>query len=153
MSKIFKENTNNSNTNNLEDKSIEEDKALEAEYDQKIEKFMKLCLSKEQYKLFEEVKTQKQEMEKDDGIELSIEAYINRLKIYKYNLDNKTNLNENNTKEKEKSTKKIQTTRRIGRSKTTYLKKEKDNSQEGTENYFLNTSKNSVYIYEYQEII
>ena len=149
MSKYFKDNTNNSNTNNLEDKSIEEDKALEAEYVQKIEKFLKLCLPKEKYKLLEEVRTQRPELEKDDGTELSSETYINRLKIYKYNLDNNTN----QESPKEKLIKKNQAARRIARSKTSLVNLNKDNMQESHENYLLNNNKNSVYIYEYQEII
>ena len=149
MSRYFKDNTNNSNTNNLEDKSIEEDKALEAEYVQKIEKFLKLCLPKEKYKLLEEVRTQRPELEKDDGTELSSETYINRLKIYKYNLDNNTN----QESPKEKLIKKNQAARRIARSKTSLVNLNKDNMQESHENYLLNNNKNSVYIYEYQEII
>ena len=149
MSRYFKDNTNNSNTNNLEDKSIEEDKALEAEYVQKIEKFLKLCLPKEKYKLLEEVRTQRPELEKDDGTELSSETYINRLKIYKYNLDNNTN----QESPKEKLIKKNQAARRIARSKTSLVNLDKDNMQESHENYLLNNNKNSVYIYEYQEII
>ena len=149
MSRYFKDNTNNSNTNNLDDKSIEEDKALEAEYTQKIDKFMKLCLPKEKYKLLEEVKSQRQEPEKDDGIELSAETYINRLKIYKYNLDD----NKNQANQKERVVKKSQAPRRMARSKTSRVNLDKDNSTEGKENYLLNTNKNSVYIYEYQEII
>ena len=149
MSRYFKDNTNNSNTNNLEDKSIEEDKALEAEYVQKIEKFLKLCLPKEKYKLLEEIRTQRPELEKDDGTELSSETYINRLKIYKYNLDNNTN----QESPKEKLIKKNQAARRIARSKTSLVNLDKDNMQESHENYLLNNNKNSVYIYEYQEII
>ena len=149
MSRYFKDNTNNSNTNNLEDKSIEEDKALEAEYVQKIEKFLKLCLPKEKYKLLEEIRTQRPELEKDDGTELSSETYINRLKIYKYNLDNNTN----QESPKEKLIKKNQAARRIARSKTSLVNLNKDNMQESHENYLLNNNKNSVYIYEYQEII
>ena len=149
MSRYFKDNTNNSNTNNLEDKSIEEDKALEAEYVQKIEKFLKLCLPKEKYKLLEEIRTQRPELEKDDGTELSSETYINRLKIYKYNLDNSTN----QESPKEKLIKKNQAARRIARSKTSLVNLDKDNMQESHENYLLNNNKNSVYIYEYQEII
>ena len=149
MSRYFKDNTNNSNTNNLEDKSIEEDKALEAEYVQKIEKFLKLCLPKEKYKLLEEIRTQRPELEKDDGTELSSETYINRLKIYKYNLDNNTN----QESPKEKLIKKNQAARRIARSKTSFVNLDKDNMQESHENYLLNNNKNSVYIYEYQEII
>ena len=149
MSRYFKDNTNNSNTNNLEDKSIEEDKALEAEYVQKIEKFLKLCLPKEKYKLLEEIRTQRPELEKDDGTELSPETYINRLKIYKYNLDNNTN----QESPKEKLIKKNQAARRIARSKTSLVNLDKDNMQESHENYLLNNNKNSVYIYEYQEII
>ena len=149
MSRYFKDNTNNSNTNNLEDKSIEEDKALEAEYVQKIEKFLKLCLPKEKYKLLEEIRTQRPELEKDDGTELSSETYINRLKIYKYNLDNNTN----QESPKEKLIKKNQAARRIARSKTSLVNLDRDNMQESHENYLLNNNKNSVYIYEYQEII
>ena len=149
MSIYFKDNTNNSNTNNLEDKSIEEDKALEAEYVQKLEKFLKLCLPKEKYKLLEEIRTQRPELEKDDGTELSSETYINRLKIYKYNLDNNTN----QESPKEKLIKKNQAARRIARSKTSLVNLDKDNMQESHENYLLNNNKNSVYIYEYQEII
>ena len=149
MSRYFKDNTNNSNTNNLEDKSIEEDKALEAEYVQKIEKFLKLCLPKEKYKLLEEIRTQRPELEKDDGTELSSETYINRLKIYKYNLDNNTN----QESPKEKLIKKNQAARRIARSKTSLVNLDKVNMQESHENYLLNNNKNSVYIYEYQEII
>ena len=152
MSRFFKENNNNSNTNNLEDKSIEEDKDMEAEYTQKIEKFLKICLPKEQYTLLEEIKAQKVEPEKDDGMELSTETYINRLKNYKFNLEN-NNENANNSKEKEKPMKKNQAMRRLGRSKTSRVIQDKDNLQEGTENYFINTNKNSIYIYEYQEII
>ena len=149
MSRYFKDNTNNSNTNNLEDKSIEEDKALEAEYVQKIEKFLKLCLPKEKYKLLEEIRTQRPELEKDDGTELSSETYINRLKINKYNLDNNTN----QESPKEKLIKKNQAARRIARSKTSLVNLDKVNMQESHENYLLNNNKNSVYIYEYQEII
>ena len=145
MSKYFKDTNNSSNIQ--EDKSIEEDKAFEAEYAQKIEKFMNMCLSKEQLKLFEEVKKQNNELEKDDGVELSVETYINRLKIYKSNLD----LNTNTNNKPERLKRRNLSTRRQIRSKTSKLNHDKENGAQ--ERYYLSKNKNAVYIYEYQEII
>ena len=146
---FFKE--NNNSTANQEDKSIEEDKALEIEYVQKIEKFMKLCLSKEQYKLFEEVKTQREEPEKDNGVELSVDTYINRLKIYKNDLEPTLKVN----KKQEREVKKTQISRRQMRAKTSNvsINIEKESPDDGPEKVYLNKNKNSVYIYEFQEII
>ena len=146
---FFKE--NNNSTANQEDKSIEEDKALEIEYVQKIEKFMKLCLSKEQYKLFEEVKTQREEPEKDNGVELSVDTYINRLKIYKNDLEPTLKVN----KKQEREVKKTQISRRQMRAKTSKvsINIEKESPDDGPEKVYLNKNKNSVYIYEFQEII
>ena len=142
---------NNNSTANQEDKSIEEDKALEIEYVQKIEKFMKLCLSKEQYKLFEEVKTQREEPEKDNGVELSVDTYINRLKIYKNDLEPTLKVN----KKQEREVKKTQISRRQMRAKTSNvsINIEKESPDDGPEKVYLNKNKNSVYIYEFQEII
>ena len=124
----------------------DEDKILKEEHAQKINKFMKICLTPEQYKLYEETKNKKQDIEKDDGIELTSEIYINRLKSYKYNKD----YNENIMREKAK--KKPNTSRRRTRSKTT-LHHEIENQKDDNNTYFLNANKNLVYIYEYQEII
>jgi hypothetical protein len=106
---------------------------------------MKICLTPEQYKLFEEIKNNKQDIEKDDGIEITSEIYINRLKSYKYNQ------NYNNIIRKEKRNKKTNTSRRKTRARTS-LHNEIEN-QKDDNSYFLNTNKNLVYIYEYQEII
>ena len=134
MSKYFKEFKN-------EDKITEEDKIFETEYFQKIEKFMKICLSREQQKLYEETKKEKYQIEKDNGKVISVEEYINRLKSYKYNIGDIKDYF------KERSTKKSHTSRRQIRSKTS-KEKEKENNT-----YYLNKNKNSVYVYEYQEII
>ena len=123
----------------------DDDKILKEEQDQKINKFMKICLTPEQYKLFEEIKNNKQDIEKDDGIEITSEIYINRLKSYKYNQ------NYNNIIRKEKRNKKANTSRRKTRARTS-LHNEIEN-QKDDNSYFLNTNKNLVYIYEYQEII
>ena len=123
----------------------DDDKILKEEQDQKLNKFMKICLTPEQYKLFEEIKNNKQDIEKDDGIEITSEIYINRLKSYKYNQ------NYNNIIRKEKRNKKTNTSRRKTRARTS-LHNEIEN-QKDDNSYFLNTNKNLVYIYEYQEII
>ena len=136
-----------------DDKSSEEDKdkIFETEHVQKIEKFMKLYLTPEQMKLFVEVKKEKKELEKDDGVELSSDIYINRLKSYKFNKSgNNTNNITNNNNIKERLKKKFQSARRFSRSKTYSVIHEKENPNEGL---FLRNSKNSIYIYEYQEII
>ena len=117
--KIFKV---NNNVDNQDDKNMEEDKELEAEHAQKIKEFMKLFLSKEQYKLFEEVKTQKEEIEKDNGIELSVDTYINRLKIYKSDLEITPKIK----KEQESVVKKLQITHRQVRSKTSKINIDKE---------------------------
>ena len=143
MTKNLKDNTNDSNTSN------EDDKIYQAEYAQKIEKFMKTCLSKEQYELFEETKMVRDEIERDNGIELSSEVYINRLKIYKNNIDNNENYLNNY---KEIVMKKARIKRLQVRSKTSKFNQEKDN-KEGNENFYLKNNKNSVNIYEYQEVI
>ena len=134
MSKYFKEFKN-------EDKITEEDKIFETEYFQKIEKFMKICLSREQQKIYEEAKKEKYQIEKDNGKVISAEEYINRLKSYKYNIGDIKDYF------KERSTKKSHTSRRQIRSKTS-----KENEKENNI-YYLNKNKNSVYLYEYQEII
>ena len=140
--------------NTQDDKSEEEDKIFEAEYALRLEKFMKLCLTSEQMKLFEEVKKERKEIEKDDGIELSSELYINRLKSYKFNI-NENNTDNNNiiNNNKERLKKKFKSTRRLPRSKTSHVIHDKENQNEGNKNYYLSKNKNSVYIYEYQEII
>ena len=146
--KIFKV---NNNVDNQDDKNMEEDKELEAEHAQKIKEFMKLFLSKEQYKLFEEVKTQKEEIEKDNGIELSVDTYINRLKIYKSDLEITPKIK----KKQESVVKKLQITHRQVRSKTSKINIDKESFADDKEKIYLNKNKNknTVYIYEYQEII
>ena len=138
--------------NTQDDKSEEEDKIFEAEYALKIEKFMKLCLTPEQMKLFEEVKKERKEIEKDDGVELSSEIYINRLKSYKFNINENNTDNNNININKERVKKKFKSSR-LPRSKTSRVIHEKENQNEGNNNYYLSKNKNSVYIYEYQEII
>ena len=143
MTRNIKDNTNDSNL------SLEEDKIFQAEYAQKIEKFMKTCLSREQHELFEQTKMIKEEIEKDNGIEISSERYINRLKIYKKNIDDDENYLSNY---KENMLKKTRSKRLQVRSKTTKLNQDKDNNNEN-DNLYLKANKNLVYIYEYQEII
>ena len=62
-------------TINLKENDQEDSKEEQA---QKIIKFMKLFLPPEQFKLFIEAKNEKIELEKDNGIELSSETYINK---------------------------------------------------------------------------
>ena len=131
--------------NNQEEQNLEEDKSLEEEYYDKIIKFMKMCLSPEQFKIFEGLKKEKKILENDDGIEITPEIYINRLKNYKYN-----NINYNISK-KERANKKNNTSRKPVRSKTSHHDNEYHKEENNT--YYLNKNKNSVYIYEYQEII
>ena len=131
--------------NNQEEQNLEEDKSLEEEYYDKIIKFMKMSLSPEQFKIFEGLKKEKKILENDDGIEITPEIYINRLKSYKYN-----NINYNISK-KERANKKNNTSRKPVRSKTSHHDNEYHKEENNT--YYLNKNKNSVYIYEYQEII
>lgn len=131
--------------NNREEQHLEEDKSLEEEYYEKIIKFMKMCLSPEQFKIFEGLKKNQNNLENDDGIEITSEIYINRLKSYKFN-----NIN-NNMIKKERANKKNYTSRKQIRAKTSYH--DIENHKEENYTYYLNKNKNSVYIYEYQEII
>ena len=137
-------------TINLKENDQEDSKEEQA---QKIIKFMKLFLPPEQFKLFIEAKNEKIELEKDNGIELSSEAYINRLKSYKFNKNN----NNNFIIKKEKINKKNFTSRRQTKSKTSihhdFESQNERNKNNSNNSFFFNNNKASVYIYEYQEII
>lgn len=135
ISKIFKENSKDENDYNDEDN----------EYFEKIEKYFKLYLTKEQLRLLEDIKKQNSGIETDDGIEITAENYIKRIQIYKY-----INNNETQNQDIKKFEKKHN--RRLMRSKTS-KKNYTDSLDESNEYYYQNKNKNSIYIYEYQEII
>ena len=135
ISKIFKENSKDENDDNDEDN----------EYFEKIEKYFKLYLTKEQLRLLEDIKKQNSGIETDDGIEITAENYIKRIQIYKY-----INNNETQNQDIKKFEKKHN--RRLMRSKTS-KKNYTDSLDESNEYYYQNKNKNSIYIYEYQEII
>ena len=123
------------------------------EYSEKIEKFFKMFLTKEQFKKLEEIKSQKQHivyLERDDGNEITVENYINRIKSYK---NNNNNLNENNkinNTNNERIIRRNQTRRQI-RSKTYKifnLESLNENGQlfgHNQELNFMNQNRNSLY--------
>ena len=137
-------------------RNIKIEKMIENENATKIERFMSKYLTKEEYKSFEDMKERDSSFDTDDENDkmLSSETYISRIKNFKLVYDNNYQLRKKsshsqsqifNSAPSRKSSKKIN-----------FVRKEKDKEKEETDNYEnlqATHNKNTVYIYEYQEII
>ena len=137
-------------------RNIKIEKMIENENATKIERFMSKYLTKEEYKSFEDMKERDSSFDTDDENDkmLSSETYISRIKNFKLVYDNNYQLRKKsshsqsqifNSAPSRKSSKKIN-----------FGRKEKDKEKEETDNYEnlqATHNKNTVYIYEYQEII
>ena len=126
------------------------EKMIESENATKIERFMKKYLTKEEYKTFEEMKESEEYIITDEYEKaITSEVYVNRIKNFKMVEENqqihKKNSRSYNSVPSRKSSKSIN-----------MIKKDKDKEKEDADNYEnlqATHNKNTVYIYEYQEII
>ena len=119
-----------------ENRNLEVEKMIEAENASKIDRFMKKYLTKEEFSLFEEMKQKEKYTETDnDDTYITPETYINRLKNYKYTSNELISKKKVVVNIYQQSSKKIVF-----------------NKDDNFENIQATHNKNTVCIYEYQEI-
>jgi len=132
-----------------ENRNFEIEKMIEGENSIKIENFLKKYLTKEEY---EEIKRNDIYLEtnEEDKI-ITPEIYISRLKNFKMNTTNEQIIRKKRSNSFYHSAPSRKSSKNIG-----FLNKEKEKEKEETENFEnlqAKHNKNTVYIYEYQEII
>ena len=123
------------------------EKMIESENATKIDNFMGKYLTKEEYRMFEELKLNNN-FENDDS-EITPQIYIERLKNFQNSIPKKSPT-------RRKTSNLYHSPSRKSSKKLGFLSREKEKEKEESENYEslqATHNKNIVYIYEYQEVI
>lgn len=136
------------NVDEEENRNLEVQKMIETENASKVERFMTKYLTKEEFLLYEEMKQNDKYIENDnDENAITPEIYINRLKNFKIS----NNINEHQQRRKS-SIHYYHTPLTKSSKKINFIFKEKEEN-DNYEHLQASHNKNTVYIYEYQEVI